>query len=103
MYDGKEIDTGEMNEWLDDTINTLLNGGRPGNVLEVGTGTGMILFNLLDGLQHYVGLEPARKAAQFVTKCVQSVPGLERRCAYKLARRPTLLISTKYILLISPL
>ena len=89
------IDTGEMNEWLDDTINTLLNGGRPGNVLEVGTGTGMILFNLLDGLQHYIGLEPAPKAAQFVTKCVQSVPGLQRRCAYRSVRRPTLLISTK--------
>ena len=77
MYDGKEIDTGEMNEWLDDTINALLNGGRPGNVLEVGTGTGMILFNVLVGLQHYTGLEPARKAAQFVTRAVQSIPGLE--------------------------
>ena len=77
MYDGKEIDTGEMNEWLDDTINALLNSGRPGNVLEVGTGTGMILFNVLVGLQHYIGLEPARKAAQFVTRAVQSIPGLE--------------------------
>ncbi|KAK1914215.1 hypothetical protein P3342_007461 [Pyrenophora teres f. teres] len=55
MYDGSDIDTAEMNEWLDDTIATMLNGQRPGNVLEIGSGTGMILFNLGDGLQSYVG------------------------------------------------
>ncbi|KAK1914164.1 hypothetical protein P3342_007410 [Pyrenophora teres f. teres] len=42
MYDGSDIDTAEMNEWLDDTIATMLNGQRPGNVLEIGSGTGMI-------------------------------------------------------------
>ncbi|KAK1914167.1 hypothetical protein P3342_007413 [Pyrenophora teres f. teres] len=35
MYDGSDIDTAEMNEWLDDTIATMLNGQRPGNVLEI--------------------------------------------------------------------
>ncbi|KAL7771443.1 hypothetical protein CFE70_001386 [Pyrenophora teres f. teres 0-1] len=55
MYDGSDIDKAEMNEWLDDTIDTMLNGQRPGNVLEIGSGTGMILFNLGDGLQSYVG------------------------------------------------
>ncbi|KAK1914117.1 hypothetical protein P3342_007363 [Pyrenophora teres f. teres] len=35
MYDGSDIDTAEMNEWLDDTIATMLNGQRPGNVLEM--------------------------------------------------------------------
>ncbi|KAK1914241.1 hypothetical protein P3342_007487 [Pyrenophora teres f. teres] len=59
---------GEMNEWLDDTIATMLNGQRPGNVLEIGSGTGMILFNLGDGLQSYVGLDPSRKAVQFSQK-----------------------------------
>ncbi|KAL7780703.1 hypothetical protein CFE70_010728, partial [Pyrenophora teres f. teres 0-1] len=53
MYDGSDIDKAEMNEWLDDTIDTMLNGQRPGNVLEIGSGTGMILFNLGDGLQSY--------------------------------------------------
>ncbi|KAK1914068.1 hypothetical protein P3342_007314 [Pyrenophora teres f. teres] len=35
MYDGSDIDKAEMNEWLDDTIATMLNGQRPGNVLEI--------------------------------------------------------------------
>ncbi|KAK1914119.1 hypothetical protein P3342_007365 [Pyrenophora teres f. teres] len=65
-----------MNEWLDDTIATMLNGQRPGNVLEIGSGTGMILFNLGDGLQSYVGLDPSRKAVQFIAETAKSIPGL---------------------------
>ena len=39
MYDGKAIPTTEMDQWLDDTINTILNGQQAENVLEIGTGT----------------------------------------------------------------
>ncbi|KAK1914064.1 hypothetical protein P3342_007310 [Pyrenophora teres f. teres] len=70
MYDGSDIDKAEMNEWLDDTIATMLNGQRPGNVLEIGSGTGMILFNLGDGLQSY----GARSIAE--SKTAKSIPGL---------------------------
>ena len=76
MYDGSEIDKRQMDEWLNDTIDTILNGGRPGNVLEIGTGSGMILFNITEGLQSYVGLEPSTRALNFVTKAAESVPGL---------------------------
>nr|ARJ54910.1 nonribosomal peptide synthetase 8 [Curvularia lunata] len=76
MYDGSEIDEMEMNEWLDDTIHTMLNGSKPGSVLEIGSGTGMILFNLGDGLQSYVGLDPSRKAIEFVVKIAKSIPAL---------------------------
>ncbi|KAL1799672.1 hypothetical protein ACET3X_000014 [Alternaria dauci] len=74
MYDGSAIDIAEMNEWLDDTINTMLNGHPPGKVLEVGTGTGMILFNLGDGLESYVGLDPSLKAVEFVKHTARSIP-----------------------------
>ncbi|KAI0424831.1 hypothetical protein F5Y09DRAFT_347316 [Xylaria sp. FL1042] len=77
MYDGTLIDKSEMNEWLDDTIRSIRNGREPGNVLEVGTGTGMILFNIIDGLQSYVGLEPTSTAIEFVAKTVKSIPGLQ--------------------------
>ncbi|PYH94048.1 non-ribosomal peptide synthetase [Aspergillus ellipticus CBS 707.79] len=70
MYDGTDIDKVEMDEWLDDTITALLNGGRPGHVLEIGTGSGMILFNVTDGLQSYVGLEPVQSMVDFVNKTV---------------------------------
>ncbi|KAF5252505.1 hypothetical protein FANTH_2399 [Fusarium anthophilum] len=77
MYDGSEIDKVEMQEWLDDTIKTLRDGQAPGRVLEVGTGSGMILFNLGDGLQSYRGLEPSKSAAAFTNSVIKSVPSLE--------------------------
>ncbi|KAF5550003.1 enniatin synthase [Fusarium mexicanum] len=76
MYDGSEIDKVEMQEWLDDTIKTLRDGQAPGHVLEVGTGSGMILFNLGDGLQSYRGLEPSKSAAAFTNSVIKSVPSL---------------------------
>ncbi|KAK5991451.1 Nonribosomal peptide synthetase dtxS1 [Cladobotryum mycophilum] len=76
MYDGSDIDKGEMNEWLDETIKTILNGGEPRRVLELGTGTGMILFNLLDGLVHYTGFEPSSRAVEFVMKTAKSISTL---------------------------
>ncbi|KAI0856756.1 hypothetical protein F4860DRAFT_528844 [Xylaria cubensis] len=79
MYDGTLIDKNEMNEWLEDTIRSILNGGNPGNVLEVGTGTGMILFNLINGLQSYIGLEPTSTAIDFVNKTARSIPALRNK------------------------
>ncbi|KAG6038308.1 putative NRPS-like protein biosynthetic cluster [Claviceps citrina] len=76
MYDGSDIDKAEMREWLDDTIGTILNGEPPGHVLEIGTGSGMILFNLLDGLQSYTGLEPSGRVVDYVKEMAKSVPGL---------------------------
>ncbi|CVL10435.1 related to non-ribosomal peptide synthetase [Fusarium proliferatum] len=76
MYDGSEIDKVEMQEWLDDTIKTLRDDQAPGHVLEVGTGSGMILFNLGDGLQSYRGLEPSKSAAAFTNSAIKSVPSL---------------------------
>ncbi|PSK46149.1 Nonribosomal peptide synthetase 2 [Elsinoe australis] len=74
MYDGNLIDKIEMQEWLDDTMDTLLDGRPAGNVLEIGTGTGMILFNLGDGLRDYIGLDPARTAVDFVTNILAKSP-----------------------------
>lgn len=79
MYDGSDIDIGEMNEWLDATIETILNGGEPDHVLEIGTGSGMILFNLLKGLESYTGLEPSRYAVDFVTHTSRSIEGLANK------------------------
>lgn len=79
MYDGSDIDKVEMDEWLNDTIETMLNGSQPGHVLEIGTGSGMILFNLPRGLQSYVGLEPSARAVDFITKAVKSVPTLANK------------------------
>lgn len=77
MYDGREIDKGEMNDWLDDTINTILKGGSAGHVLEIGTGSGMMLFNLANhGLESYIGVEPSARAVDFAAKTAKCLPAL---------------------------
>lgn len=76
MYDGKIIDATEMDEWLDDTIAAIRDGGQARAVLEIGTGTGMILFNIVEGLTSYVGLDPAQRAVDFVHTMAQSIPAL---------------------------
>ncbi|KAH8662495.1 hypothetical protein BX600DRAFT_382509 [Xylariales sp. PMI_506] len=82
-YDGNQIPRTEMNEWLDETIGTIIDGGSVGHVLEIGTGSGMILFNLSQStaaaLESYVGLEPSRRAVDFITKTAKRIPALEQK------------------------
>jgi SAM-dependent methyltransferase/aryl carrier-like protein len=61
-----------MNEWLDDTLNSIRNGTTPRHVLEIGTGSGMILFGLIQELQSYTGLEPSGQAVEFITRTATS-------------------------------
>ena len=76
MYDGKHLNEDDMVEWLDDTMSAILNGNPAGHVLEIGTGTGMILFNLGEGLQSYVGLEPVESAVRFVAERATAISHL---------------------------
>lgn len=78
MYDGKLIDVGEMNEWLDDTIATI-NRYKPKNVLEIGFGTGMIFFNICDQIESYVGIDPSNSAVGYVNNIVKQQPNLVDR------------------------
>lgn len=76
MYTGSDIDTGEMNEWLDDTIKSIINGSTALDVLELGSGSGMILFNLASDFNSYVGIEPTEKAINWVNRSARAIPGL---------------------------
>lgn len=76
MYDGSKIDRSEMQEWLSDSIKTMLDGQSAGRMLEIGTGTGMVLFSLGDGLENYVGIDPSKAAVKFASDKMQEVPGL---------------------------
>ncbi|KAH0433358.1 hypothetical protein CcaCcLH18_05887 [Colletotrichum camelliae] len=78
-YDGSALDKTNMNEWLDDTIEMVVTHGirdRSVNVVELGTGSGMILFSLARHIRSYHGIEPSRRAVDFVSATVQSIPEL---------------------------
>ncbi|KAI5367209.1 putative alpha/beta hydrolase-1, AMP-dependent synthetase/ligase, Condensation domain, AMP-binding [Septoria linicola] len=76
MYDGNKIDRSEMQEWLDESMQTMLDGRPAGRVLEIGTGTGMVLMNLGDGLENYVGIDPSKPAVTFASEKIKETPAL---------------------------
>ena len=55
-FTGEPIPVAAMREWLDNTLRTI-EGLRPRRVLEIGCGTGMILFGCLPWVEHYAGTD----------------------------------------------
>ena len=55
-YTGEPIATAAMREWLDQTIESIRDLG-PQRVLEIGCGTGMILYSCLEHVEHYTAVD----------------------------------------------
>ena len=55
-YTNTPIPAVEMRSWLDETLERL-RALKPRRVLEIGSGTGMILFGLAPEVEHYHGLD----------------------------------------------
>ena len=58
-YDGQPIPVEEMREWADNTV-ALIRDLGPREVLEIGSGTGLILFRLAPHCRRYVGVDFAQ-------------------------------------------
>jgi amino acid adenylation domain-containing protein len=71
-YDGKPIPTEEMRQWLDNTLGHI-KALTPQRVLEIGCGTGMILFNIAPQVESYWATDLSETAI----KRLQSVSGAE--------------------------
>ena len=55
-YDGQPIPKEEMREWVDDSARRIL-ALQPKHVLDLGCGTGLLLFRLAPHCDHYCGLD----------------------------------------------
>ncbi len=64
-YSGAPIATDQMREWLDQTAHNIL-ALSPKRVLEIGCGTGMVLFATLAELDHYTGLDLSSHALETI-------------------------------------
>ncbi len=66
-YTGEPIPAGEMREWVDGTVGRLLSLDHR-RVLEVGCGTGLLLFRVAPGAERYVGTDFSSAALDLVRR-----------------------------------
>jgi len=66
-YTGKPIPPVEMVEWLQATVKRILNLGCE-KVLEIGCGTGMLLFKIAPSCSRYVGTDLSQSALDYVNQ-----------------------------------
>ena len=82
-YTGKPLSTQEMQEYVQNTITRILQL-KPKRLLEIGCGTGLILFKLVPHLQHYWGTDLSQVAIEQLQQLQQkkelqqSIPNLDK-------------------------
>ncbi|MEW5927424.1 MAG: non-ribosomal peptide synthase/polyketide synthase, partial [Gemmatimonadota bacterium] len=74
-YTGEPIPAGEMREWVEDTA-ARLRALRPRRVLEIGCGTGLLLFRLAPECEEYWGADLSAAALSYL-RAQLSRPGRE--------------------------
>lgn len=70
-YTGMPIPENEMREWVDHTVNTILNW-EPKQVLEIGCGTGLLLFSIAPQVSRYWGADFSDPALDHVRQQLAS-------------------------------
>ncbi len=76
-YTGQPIPEGEMREWVEATVERIL-ALRPRRVLEIGCGTGLLLFRVAPHCERYVGADFSRAALDFVARHLAGLPEVEQ-------------------------
>lgn len=66
-FDGKPIPDSEMEEWLDGTVNKIA-ALKPSKVLEIGCGTGLLLFNIAPFCSEYWATDISSEALDHVKR-----------------------------------
>lgn len=63
---GKTIPTCEMEDWTKNTIKKINFPKKKNKILEIGCGNGLILFNILDKIEHYVGIDVSQNTVEYL-------------------------------------
>jgi len=92
-YDGTPIPESEMREWVEQTSKRILSH-NPQRVLELGCGTGMLLFRIAPVCSLYMGTDISQKALDYLDRqidfieCDRSIIKLSQRAADNLQDIP---------------
>ena len=70
-YEGKRIPENEMREWFDSTIERIL-FFKPQDVLEIGCGTGMFLFDLSPKCKSYFAIDISNEAIRYIDSIISN-------------------------------
>ena len=73
-YTGLPIGKKEMSEWLKSTID-LIKQFNPSTILEIGSGTGLLLFELANHFNKYYGVDNSQESINYLNKIVDSEKG----------------------------
>ncbi|MDQ1592735.1 MAG: hypothetical protein QOG71_3362 [Pyrinomonadaceae bacterium] len=71
-YTGQPIPAAEMREWVDQTIERILSL-RPSRVLEIGCGTGLLLFRIAPYTTHYCATDFSPAALRYIERQLQNL------------------------------
>ncbi len=69
-YTGKSIPADEMREWLQNTIQTILQQ-QPQQVLEIGCGTGLLYYKLADHITKYTGTDISKTSVNQISEKIK--------------------------------
>ncbi|HEX8129281.1 MAG TPA: amino acid adenylation domain-containing protein, partial [Pyrinomonadaceae bacterium] len=72
-YTGQPIPAEEMREWVDQTVERILSL-RPSRVLEIGCGTGLLLFRIAPYTAEYCATDFSPAALRYIERQLQSLP-----------------------------
>jgi amino acid adenylation domain-containing protein len=80
-YTGMAIDSGEMQVWLDSTVERILKF-KPARALELGCGTGLLLLGIAPHCEKYLGTDISEHGLRFIRDVIKDKPeysGVELR------------------------
>ena len=83
-YSGEPIPPEEMREWVDSTVERVLSL-RPGRVLEIGCGTGLLLFRVAPHCTEYVGRDFSPRAINYLREQLKRLELPQVRIEQRLA------------------
>ncbi|MGB3614699.1 MAG: beta-ketoacyl synthase N-terminal-like domain-containing protein, partial [Elainellaceae cyanobacterium] len=66
-YSGQPIPAAQMRHWVDATV-ARIQAGQPTRVLEIGCGTGMLLFRVAPACAHYLGIDISQEALDYIAR-----------------------------------
>ncbi|MCK4764926.1 MAG: amino acid adenylation domain-containing protein, partial [Candidatus Aminicenantes bacterium] len=66
-YTGEPIPAEEMRQWVDNTVEQIL-ALKPRRVLEIGCGTGLLLFRIIPLCEYYVGTDIAQQGLDYIQR-----------------------------------